>query len=258
MSLPAAAGAIDLTGALVAGDGSTVQAGRVRLRESELRGVVLEPGNVPGLTLGDVIMHDCGLSNVDAREGRLARVEVHRSQLVGFGLSRGDIRDLRVVDSSLQLASFASATLRNVVFERVNLTEASFMHARLEAVAFVDCRLEGADFRRRQGGGLRDPRRLPRRRARRRVPAWPADALARRPRLGGRPGRRAGDRRRVRPDGARGRRSAAKGRNRAPTIARRPSSSWIGASRPSFPSRRRAKPVGAGYTRPPRGCSSVG
>ncbi len=147
VSLPAAADAIDLTGALVAGDGGAVQAGRVRLRESELRGVVLEPGNVPGLTLADVIMRDCGLSNVDGREGRLARVEVHRSQLVGFGLSGGDVRDLRVLDSSLQLASFASATLRNVVFERVNLAEASFMHARLEAVAFVDCRLEGADFR---------------------------------------------------------------------------------------------------------------
>jgi uncharacterized protein YjbI with pentapeptide repeats len=147
VSMPAAAEAIDLTGALVAGDGTAVQAERVRVRESELRGVTLEPGNVPGLTLGDVIMHDCGLSNVDGREGRLSRVELHRCQLVGFGLSRGDIRDLRVVDSSLQLASFASATLRNVVFERVNLAEASFMHARLESVAFVDCRLEGTDFR---------------------------------------------------------------------------------------------------------------
>ena len=147
VSLPGAADAIDLTGALVAGDGGAVQTGRVRLRESELRGVVLEPGNVPGLTLADVIMRDCGLSNVDGREGRLARVEVHSSQLVGFGLSGGDVRDLRVLDSSLQLASFAAATLRNVVFERVNLAEASFMHARLEAVAFVDCRLEGADFR---------------------------------------------------------------------------------------------------------------
>jgi uncharacterized protein YjbI with pentapeptide repeats len=48
----------------------------------------------------------------------------------------------------LQLASFASAKLNNVVFERVNLAEASFMDARLEAVAFVDCRLDGADFRR--------------------------------------------------------------------------------------------------------------
>ena len=88
VSLPAAADAIDLTGALVAGDGGAVPAGRVRLRESELRGVVLAPGNVPGLTLADVILRDCGLSNLDGREGRLSRVEVHRSQLVGFGLQR--------------------------------------------------------------------------------------------------------------------------------------------------------------------------
>ncbi len=142
-----AAGTIDLTGALVAGDGGAVQAGRVSVRESELRGVVLKPGNVPGLSLTDVVMHDCGMSNVEGREGQLTRVEVHRSQFVGFGLTGGDVRDLRVVDSSLQLASFASARLRNVVFERVNLAEASFMHARLDSVAFVDCRLEGADFR---------------------------------------------------------------------------------------------------------------
>ncbi len=147
VTLPAAAGAIDLSGALVVGDGGAVQAERVRVRESELRGVVLEPGNLPGLTLADVIMRDCGMSNVDGREGRLSRVEVRRCHLVGFGLSGGEVRDLRVVDSSLQLASFASATLRNVVFEQVNLAEASFMHARLESVAFVDCRLEGADFR---------------------------------------------------------------------------------------------------------------
>jgi uncharacterized protein YjbI with pentapeptide repeats len=146
-SLAPDAGTIDLSGALVTGDGLAVQAQRVRVRESELQGVTLEPGNVPGLTLADVIIRDCGMSNVDAREGHLSRVEMHRSQLVGFGVSLGQVRDLRVVDCSLQLASFASATLRNVVFERVNLAEASFMHARLESVAFVDCRLEGADFR---------------------------------------------------------------------------------------------------------------
>jgi uncharacterized protein YjbI with pentapeptide repeats len=147
VSLPVDAAAIDLSGALVAGDGSALRAARVRLRECELHGVVLAAGSAPGLMLADVIMRDCGMSNVDGREGRLSRVELHRSRLVGFGLSRGDVRDLRVVDSSLQLASFASATLRNVVFERVNLAEASFMHARLESVAFVDCRLSGADFR---------------------------------------------------------------------------------------------------------------
>jgi uncharacterized protein YjbI with pentapeptide repeats len=146
-SLPAGGAAIDLSGAMVNGDGSAVQAGRVRVQESELRRVVLEPGHAPGLTLADVILRDCGLSNLDGREGRLSRVEAHHCQFVGFGLDRGDVRDLRVVDSSMQLASFASAALRTVVFERVNLAEASFMHARLEAVAFVDCRLDGADFR---------------------------------------------------------------------------------------------------------------
>ena len=145
--LSVGSGAIDLSGALVATDEGPVAATRVTVRESELRGVVLEPGTVPGFTLADVILRDCGFSNLDGREGRLSRVEVHRSQLVGFVLDRGDVRDLRVVDSSLQLASFASATLRNVVFERVNLAEATFMHARLESVAFVDCRLQGADFR---------------------------------------------------------------------------------------------------------------
>ena len=146
-SLPSGDSTLELSGVLITGDGEAVNAERIRVRECELRGVVLAPGNAPGLTLADVLLRDCGMSNLDGREGRLSRVEVHRSQLVGFGLSRGDVRDVRVVDSSLQLASFASASLRNVVFERVNLAEASFMHARLESVAFVDCRLEGADFR---------------------------------------------------------------------------------------------------------------
>lgn len=145
--LDGSADAVDVSGALVVGTGGAVRAGKMRVRESELRGLALEPGSTPGLTLVDVVLRDCGLSNVDGREGLMARVEVHRSQLVGFGFARGEGRDLRVVDSSLELASFASATLHNVVFERVNLADASFMGARLQAVAFVDCRLAGADFR---------------------------------------------------------------------------------------------------------------
>ena len=54
---------------------------------------------------------------------------------------------MRFTDCSLELASLAGVTLRGVVFERVNLTEASFMDARLQAVAFIDCRLRGTDFR---------------------------------------------------------------------------------------------------------------
>jgi uncharacterized protein YjbI with pentapeptide repeats len=141
-------GALELSGALVQRDGDDpVRASQVSISESELRGVVLDAGIVPGLTLRDVILRDCGLSNVDAREGVIGRVEVHRSQLVGFGASQARIRDLRVIDSSLQLASFALSRVQNAVFERVNLTEASFLNTRLEEVEFTDCRLSGADFR---------------------------------------------------------------------------------------------------------------
>jgi uncharacterized protein YjbI with pentapeptide repeats len=149
VEVAAGAGELDLSGALLARDGShdALAARRVRVRESELRGLVLEAGTAAGLMLIDVLLDGCGLSNVDGREGLMTRVEMRHSQLVGFGFTRGEARDLRVLDSSLQLASFTSATLHNVVFQRVNLAEASFMDARLEAVAFVDCRLEGADFR---------------------------------------------------------------------------------------------------------------
>jgi uncharacterized protein YjbI with pentapeptide repeats len=150
VTIEADASALDLSGALVgagSAGGDAVAARRMRVRESELRGLALQPGTAPGLSLIDVVLDSCGLSNVDGREGLMTRVEIRRSQLVGFGFSRGEARDLRVVDSSLQLASFTSAALRNVVFKRVNLAEASFMDARLEAVAFVDCKLEGTDFR---------------------------------------------------------------------------------------------------------------
>jgi uncharacterized protein YjbI with pentapeptide repeats len=139
---------LELYGALIERDpGEPLRTRRVRIRESELRGVVLDARDAWGLELIDVVLGDCGLSNLDGREGLIRRVEVARSRLVGFGLSEGKAQDLRVVDSSMELASFASAGLQNVVFERVNLTDASFMEARLEGVEFIDCPLTGTDFR---------------------------------------------------------------------------------------------------------------
>jgi uncharacterized protein YjbI with pentapeptide repeats len=141
-------GDLVLSGALVErAAADPVRTGRIRLRECELRGVSIEADHVPGLELVDVILSDCGLANVDARGGLLRRVEVQRSQLVGFDLSVGDVADLVVRDSSLELSSFAGASLRSVRFEGVNLTDASFMEARMELVEFADCRLAGADFR---------------------------------------------------------------------------------------------------------------
>lgn len=137
-----------LDGALVEHEPSEpIRVERVRVAESELRGLALEPTNARGLELRDVVMRDCDLSNVDGTEGSLRRVEIHDSKLVGFGVAGGTAQDLRVTNSTLALASFAFARLRNVTFESVDLTEASFMEAQLEHVEFMDCRLSGTDFR---------------------------------------------------------------------------------------------------------------
>ena len=141
-------GDLELEGALVERSGlEPLSVDRVRIAESELRGVTLEAGEAPGLSLTDAVLRACDLSNLDARGATIRRSEVHQSRMLGFGVSEGTVEDLRVVDTSLVLASFAFARLRNVVFERVNLAEASFMQARLDAVEFLDCALTGTDFR---------------------------------------------------------------------------------------------------------------
>jgi uncharacterized protein YjbI with pentapeptide repeats len=141
-------GHFTVDGALLDSDVSEpVGARRIRVTESELRGVALQAGEAPGLELRDVVLRGCDMSNIDGREGSLRRVEVHGSRLLGFALAGGTIQDLRVLDSTLALASLAFSSLRNVIFERADLTEASFMEAQLESVAFIDCKLAGADFR---------------------------------------------------------------------------------------------------------------
>ena len=142
------AGGLVLDGALVAPPSAEpVRAARVVIKESELRGVTFQAPAATALELRDVRLSGCDLSNVEAPEPSIWRVEVADSRLLGFRAAGGDVRELRVTDSSLALATFAFARLRNVVFERVDLTEASFMEARLDRVEFIDCRLAGTDFR---------------------------------------------------------------------------------------------------------------
>ncbi len=138
-------GDIKLSGALV--EQGEVRARSLRITESELRGVVLEAPAAPGMALVDVVLHDCGLSNVHGREGMIRRVAASHCRLVGLDVGGGEVADLRVTDSTLELASFTGTRLRDVTFERSNLSEASFLEARLENVRFDGCELAGADFR---------------------------------------------------------------------------------------------------------------
>ena len=142
------AGALALDGALVeTPSDDPVRAAQVIIKESELRGVTFQAPAATALQLRDVRLSGCDLSNVEAPDPSIWRVEVIGSRLLGFRAAGGDVRELRVTDSSLVLATFAFARLRNVVFERVDLSEASFMQSRLDRVEFVDCRLAGTDFR---------------------------------------------------------------------------------------------------------------
>lgn len=124
-----------------------IAATAVRINESELSGLVFEPEAVRDLTLRDVAMGGCDLSNVNARAGSMVRTTIARSRLVGLSVADLKIQDLHVEDSTMMLASFAGSKLRTVAFEGVNLREASFMEAALELVAFIDCDLAGVDFR---------------------------------------------------------------------------------------------------------------
>lgn len=139
--------ALELSGVRVEHTDGPVTASTVSIEESELLGVRLEAGRAPGLVLSDVILRDCDLSNVEARQGWLRRTEIHRSRLVGFALDEGRLQDLRVIDSSLSLASFAHSSLQRIVFERVDFREASFIGATLKQVVFADCDLASVDFR---------------------------------------------------------------------------------------------------------------
>jgi uncharacterized protein YjbI with pentapeptide repeats len=146
--LNASDGELEIEGALVELKAPyEVRAERVQISESDVRGLTLGAGSVPGMRLADVVLSNCDLSNVDGREGSLVRAEIRACRLVGFALGGGMVRDVRVVDSALALSSFAYVGLRNVIFDRVNLREVSFMNARLQGVEFLDCQLEGADFR---------------------------------------------------------------------------------------------------------------
>ena len=141
-------GGLIVDGALLAPETpERVSAKRIRISESSVRLITIEPCRAADFRLHDAVLHACDLSNVDAGEGSVRRVQVTNSKLVGFSLTGGTVHDLSVVDSSLALASLAFVEFRDVVFQGVDLREASFTQATFEGVEFAGCELAGADFR---------------------------------------------------------------------------------------------------------------
>jgi uncharacterized protein YjbI with pentapeptide repeats len=114
---------------------------RAVLEDAELSETVVDP-----LALADVRLSGCVLSNsrwsaVDAR-----RVEVVKSQLVGWRAEFELAQDVYIGDCRADFASFGFASIKGlVVFEKCRFKEAEFS-GNLGKAVFVDCDLADADF----------------------------------------------------------------------------------------------------------------
>jgi uncharacterized protein YjbI with pentapeptide repeats len=139
-------GGLDLADALVEAAGATT-ATRIHVQESEVHGLSLPEGTATEFFLRDARLVELDATNGSARGAELRRVELANPRLVGFGITEGEIDDLRVSGGTMMLGSIAGSAIRHAVFEGVNLREASFADTRLTDVAFERCDLAGADFR---------------------------------------------------------------------------------------------------------------
>lgn len=120
--------------------------GEGRLTRSVLENADLTETVVDPLALSDVRLSGCVVSNsrwsaVDAR-----RVEVMKSQLVGWQVEFDLAQDVYVADCRADFASFDFASVKGlVVFERCRFAEAEFS-GNLARAVFLDCDLANADF----------------------------------------------------------------------------------------------------------------
>jgi uncharacterized protein YjbI with pentapeptide repeats len=121
-------------------------AGEGRLTRSVFTDVDVSETVVEPIALADVRFSGCVLSNarwsgVDAR-----RVEVLKSQLVGWRVEFDLAQDVYVGDSRADFASFDFASVKGlVVFERCRFKEAEFA-GNLSRAVFLECDLAEADF----------------------------------------------------------------------------------------------------------------
>ena len=114
-------------------------------REATLARVDLAGGRLINLALTDVELDTCNLATIDARSGSMRRVSARGCRMTGLLWTEGALRDVRLSDCAIDLASFAAATIEHVVFERCILRQTDFQDADLRLVSFVDCDLTDAD-----------------------------------------------------------------------------------------------------------------
>jgi uncharacterized protein YjbI with pentapeptide repeats len=130
----------------VEGGGFSGTTGEGRLARSVLKAVNLSETVVEPLALADVRLSGCILSNARWNQVDARRVEIVRSQLVGWQLEFELAQDVYVGDCRADFASFGFESVKGlVVFERCKFKEAEFS-GNLSRAVFLDCDLADADF----------------------------------------------------------------------------------------------------------------
>jgi len=120
--------------------------GEGRLVRSVLEDVDVSETVVEPLSLADVRISGCVLANARWSQVEARRVEIVKSQLVGWRVQLGLAQDLYVGDCRADFASFDFESVKGLnVFERCRFKEAEFS-GNLARVVFVDCDLADADF----------------------------------------------------------------------------------------------------------------
>lgn len=120
--------------------------GEGRAVRSVLDGMDVSESVVEPLELADVRLSGCMLSNARWSEVDARRVEVMKSQLVGWQVRFTLAQDVYIADCRADFASFDFESVKGlVVFNKCRFKDAEFS-GNLSKAVFVDCDLAGADF----------------------------------------------------------------------------------------------------------------
>lgn len=102
----------------------------------QLRSSVLRRSQFDHSDLANVVADDCSLLDI----------HVSNSRLTGMRFLHGVVRDSTIEGCRADIASFRDSRIKNVRFERCDMTSVDFQRANLHRVVFSSCNLEGAQF----------------------------------------------------------------------------------------------------------------
>lgn len=129
---------------------ASVEFAQCRFEDTDLSGITIR-----GAVFTDCVFENSNLANLRAEKSSLVRAELSVLRMTGVQWTDGLLRDVRITESRLDLASFRFAECDRVVFERCNLAGVDFAGADLRGTQFIGCDLTGAHFSQAKMDGTR-------------------------------------------------------------------------------------------------------